>query len=379
MNYQDELIKIKKEILHDMPFLTIKAGTMMPSLSGYYELAEDIDVPMLIEDFTADLKRIDQDEALDLEKVFKAMGILLGVDPEFKYRNRYINMIQKAKSNVQSYLIHLINFSDGHEEYALMAALALLSLEESARNYFVLGNTLENLSISLSKKGYSDRMKVFFDESIKFYHKSADKDVQFSLPMYKLGYYYKSKGEFLRAKDYWERFIASDQDPLRIEEIRNELEILEKLVDYEIGYKFVREGRIEEGLDLLLPLVALFPTWWNLMFVIGLAFRLSGEYAAAVDYFKKVISLKSEQVEAMNELAFCYMHLEKFAQAKEILDAALTIDPTHIDMLANRGVVHFYLEDLVNAMKDVDSALSIDPEYELAVMTKKEIEKLLKK
>jgi tetratricopeptide (TPR) repeat protein len=376
MDYKAELEILRRKILNEIPFFTIRKGTKMPALEGYYFLEEDIDVPILLEDFAEDLKKTDIEEKIDLEKINRGMSVLLGLDPSFIHNEKYKTMLNKTKTNLQAYLIHLINYYNQKKEYALMVSIALVEIEDSSRNLFILANSLENLSIDYYKSENTIKGKIFFEESIRNYIKSEESDSKFSLPLYKLGFYYKNQGEFLRAKDYWDRFLTLDQDPNRIEEIRNELEILEKLVDYEVGYKYVREGRTEEGLDLLLPLIEIYPNWWNLFFVIGLAFRQSDEYKIASDYFKKVLEIKPNQVETMNELSLCYISLGLFKEAKEILDSALAISEKNCELLSNRAAANIYLEDINAALKDINMALKIDPQDEIALSIKKEIEKM---
>jgi tetratricopeptide (TPR) repeat protein len=125
-----------------------------------------------------------------------------------------------------------------------------------------------------------------------------------------------------------------------------------------------------------LPLIEIYPNWWNLFFVIGLAFRQSDEYKIASDYFKKVLEIKPNQVETMNELSLCYISLGLFKEAKEILDSALAISEKNCELLSNRAAANIYLEDISAALKDINMALKIDPQDKIALSIKKEIEKM---
>lgn len=285
-------------------------------------------------------------------------------------------MLYKSKPSLQAYIIHLINKFGEKREYAVLFGLALVEIEPSARNLFILGNCFENLALEHSEKQNSEKSELFVKEAIKYYHSSCDVNENFPLSLYKLGYYYKGLGQYIRAKDYWDRFLERDNDNVRIEEIRTENETLEKLVDYEIGYSYVLNGNSEAGLEKLLPLVEYFPKWWNLLFVIGLAFRQNMEYEIASDYFKNVLFIKADQKEAFNELAICYLNMNKFKEAEEILDNAIILSNNNSELLANRAVSRIYQDKIKEAEDDIDKALEINPNDEISINIKKEIEKM---
>ena len=48
-------------------------------------------------------------------------------------------------------------------------------------------------------------------------------------------------------------------------------------VEYEEGYTLVFQGKFEEGLEKLLPLEEKYGDWWNLLFMIGLAYKNMNE------------------------------------------------------------------------------------------------------
>lgn len=376
MSYKNELKALRKKHLENIPFLTLKKGAVLKTSDLDFQLEDELDVPVILEDLIEDVKQDIGADVLRVENILKAMCFMTGLDPDFIYRNKYEKIIRTLKPKTDAYIIYLINQYSEQPEYALIFSLALVEFERSARNLFVMANCLENVSIALTKDDKEEKAAVYFEESIKMYHESSKADNQFSLPLYKLGFYYKRVGQFIRAKDYWERFIASDQDDLRIQEVREELEELEMLVDYEIGSSFVLNGEIDRGLDKLLPLVPYYPTWWNLLFVIGLAFRQNGDFEIASDYFKNVLRIKPDQTDSINELALCYISMAKYQDAKDVLDAAVALT-SDAEVLANRAVANFYLERYKSAMWDINQSLKLNPDDQIAQTIKKEIEKAM--
>jgi tetratricopeptide (TPR) repeat protein len=376
MTFYDEIRILREKKLEFVPFVTLKKGAEIPVMEGNFVLDRELEIPLLLEDFINDVKESTVNEGLSMENICTGMCFMLGADPEFIYHDYYLEILNKSKANLQSYIIHLINKFGEKLEYSVIFALALVEIETSARNLFILGSCLENLAKDHSDKKNSKKSEIFFDEAVKYYHSSCDEEENFTLSLYKLGFYYRGLGQYVRAKDYWDRFMEHDQDSVRIEEVRTENESLEKLVDYEIGYSYVLDGNTEDGLEKLLPLVEYFPDWWNLLFVIGLAFRQNLEYEIASDYFKNVLFMKADQKEALNELAICYLNMNKFKEAEEILDNAIILSENNSELLANRSVSRIYLDKIKEAEEDIDKALEINPNDEIAINIKKEIEKM---
>ncbi len=209
------------------------------------------------------------------------------------------------------------------------------------------------------------------DESIKYFEKSLDYDDKFALAYYKLGYYYKNNQQYIKAKLYWEKQQEFDDDDLRIDEIRNEIELLDIYVKYETGYNYVLNSEPQKGLDILLPLVEEYSSWWNLLFFVGLAYRSIGEYEIAERYFENVLKLEEGQAHAINELGLCKMCLEKYDEAQELFTMMLAIEPENSEVLCNRAVAYLYIGEKEKSKKDIEKALKLNSNDPIALEIKK--------
>ena len=75
----------------------------------------------------------------------------------------------------------------------------------------------------------------------------------------------------------WEEAIKHGLDEDIIAEIQENIGKMDYKVQYEEGYSLVFQGKFEEGLDkLLLPLEEQYGDWWNLLFIIGIAYKNMG-------------------------------------------------------------------------------------------------------
>jgi tetratricopeptide (TPR) repeat protein len=220
------------------------------------------------------------------------------------------------------------------------------------------------------------KAELYLEEAVKHYNKSLDENPEFSLPYYKLGYYYKQNNQYVNAKAYWDKFIELDDNDVRKQEVRDQLEELEYYIKFEEGYKLVLKGYAEKGLDMLLPLLDVFKNWWKLFFVIGVAFRQKQEFEVAKRYFKNVLEINPTQLDAVNELAVCEMSTGNYRDAVKYIDEGLKYNPKSHELYTNRAAANIYLKDIEDAKKDIEKALEIEPNNEVANLLSKEIEKL---
>ena len=88
-----------------------------------------------------------------------------------------------------------------------------------------------------------------------------------------------------------------------IAEIQENIGKMDYKVQYEEGYSLVFQGKFEEGLEKLLPLEEEYGDWWNLLFIIGIAYKNMGEMDQARLYFEKILRIKPKQVDTLSRLA----------------------------------------------------------------------------
>ena len=122
-------------------------------------------------------------------------------------------------------------------------------------------------------------------------------DENFALAYYHLGYHYYNQSQYIKAKVIWEEAIKLGLDEDIMAEVQENIGKMDYKVQYEEGYTLVFQGKFEEGLDKLLPLEEQYGDWWNLLFIIGIAYKNMGEMDRAIHYFDKILIIKPNQVD----------------------------------------------------------------------------------
>lgn len=362
---------------NDISFITLKKGAKLPLGKKTYVNEIELPVPVKLDNLVNDIKKQEEYDGITIKNIIDGIIYILGSDDSFKYKSEYLEILKMFDDNYEAFIIYNVNnFFEDNIEDGIVYAKCLVNLNENEKNCFVYANILEKNAVYLSDKKLNYESAGFMKEAKKYYEKCLDYNDKFTLGYYKLGYYYKSEQKYCRAKLYWDKLIEYDDDQIRIQEIRNELELLKPYIDYENGYNYVLKGEAQRGLDLLLPLVEKNSGWWNLLFFVGLAFRILKEYTIAEKYFENVIKIQPDQLDSVNELGMCRLLLSNYEGAIEMFNLALNIKPKNSEILCNRAAGYIYLNDLDKAEKDVERALKINETDEIAISIQRQIDSM---
>ncbi len=369
-----DLLENMKE---ELSFIEIKKGTIIKINNQKIKIKEKTSLPIFMDELISNIKNGDDFEGFDNKNIVEGILFILGTDKNFKLNNTYKSILKKADLNIEAYFIKLINSEEVSIDRKIAFAEALIeNCKKNEKNYFVCGNVLEMKGTQLFSNDEKKKSEIYLKEAVVNYNKSLDENPEFSLPYYKLGYYYKQNNQYLNAKAYWNKFIELDDNDIRKQEIRDQLEELEYYIQFEEGYKLVLKGNVDKGLDILLPLLDVFKNWWKLFFVIGVAFRQKQEFEVAKRYFKNVVEINPVQLDAVNELAVCEMSTGNYENAVKYIDEGLKYNSNSHELYTNRAAANIYLKDINNAEKDIEKALEIEPNNEVANLLIEEIEKL---
>lgn len=361
---------------NDVSFITLKKGASISFKDKTYITKKELPIPVRVQKLLEDIKKQNEVDGITLNNIIDGIIFVQGTDMQFEFLKDYTEMLEELSFDIKPYIIFCINkFEPNEYEDGVIYGRALINIEENEKSCFIYASALENMGIEHNKKGHDKISQYFLGESNKYFEKALDYDDKFALAYYKLGFYYKRMQQYVKAELTWAKHQELDDDVLRIEEIRNELIQLKSYVDFENGYNLILKERPEEGLDLLLPLVKEFNGWWNLLFFIGLAYRMLGDYEIAETYYENVLKIDGVQKDTLNELGLCKICRKKYVEAEELFSRLLSIDPGNCEVFCNRAVAFLYNNQVDRAKEDIQTALKINPHDKVALSIKEEIEK----
>ena len=373
--------KIDKYLLRkteELAFITVRKDGDF-HLDGYEIPKDGLNVPIKNEVLVKGIKEKTAQEGLNSMSIADAMIYIIGIDPEFKYNEEYKKFLsaleKKVKFEVRSYAGYMSRkyFELGECTDALIYIKALITLYpndiEGLYNYAIV---CQEVATSYQKDGDAKAMNTFLIEAGEKLEKIINMDENFALAYYHLGYHYYNQSQYIKAKVIWEEAIRLELDEDTIAEIQENLGKMDYKVQYEEGYSLVFQGKFEEGLEKLLPLEEEYSDWWNLLFIIGIAYKNMGEMDKAMLYFEKVLIIRPKQVDTLVELALCEASSFNMDRAIELLEQAAKIkeDP---EILCNLGMAYLNAGDIDDAIYYIERAYELNPEDEITIACMREL------
>ena len=377
MKFKIDKYLIKKT--EELAFITVKKEGEF-HLDGYEIPKEGLNVPIKNEVLVKGIKEKTAQDGLNSISIADAMIYIIGIDPEFRYNDEYKKFLtaleKKVNFNVRSYAGYMSRkyFELGETTDSLIYIKALVTLYpddiEGLYNYAIV---CQEVATSYQKDGDAKGMNAFLLEAGEKLEKIINMDENFALAYYHLGYHYYNQSQYIKAKVIWEEAIKHGLDEDIIAEIQENIGKMDYKVQYEEGYSLVFQGKFEEGLDKLLPLEEQYGDWWNLLFIIGIAYKNMGEMDRAIHYFDKILIIKPNQVDTLVELALCEASSFNMERAVELLEQAAKIkeDP---EILCNLGMAYLNTGNIDDAIYYIERAYELNPEDEITIACMRELD-----
>jgi len=374
--------KIDKYLLRkteELAFITVKKDGDF-HLDGYEIPKEGLNVPIKNDVLVKGIKEKTAQEGLNSMSIADAMIYIIGIDPEFKYNSEYKKFLsaleKKVNFEVRSYAGYMSRkyFELGEYTDALIYIKGLITLYpsdiEGLYNYAIV---CQEVATTYQKDDDANAMNAFLLEAGEKLEEIIKMDENFALAYYHLGYHYYNQNQYIKAKSIWEEAMNLGLDEDIIAEIQENIGKMDYKVQYEEGYSLVFQGKFEEGLEKLLPLEEEYNDWWNLLFIIGIAYKNMGEIDKAMLYFEKILMIKPKQVDTLVELALCEASSFNMDRAVELLEQAAKIkeDP---EILCNLGMAYLNTGDIDDATYYIERAYELNPEDEITISCMRELD-----
>ena len=139
----------------------------------------------------------------------------------------------------------------------------------------------------------------------------------------------------------------------------------------DLAFKFQKEGRLEEALDIYNTLIRINPEDVNILNLLGMLYLEKKEYELAINYLSKAVVLNSTSYVVSN-LAKAYYLNKQYQQAIDLYHKALEIEEND-DILYSLGVAYKGLKNMEKALFYYNKSLEFNPKnynahYNLALL-----------
>lgn len=367
-NRLDKYVLDKAE---ELVFITIDKSEDL-GLIGYEVPKEGIKIPIKSNVLVKSIKDNKAQEEINMMSMIDAMTYLEGIDPDFIYNVEYDDLIEtfarKNNFDYMDYMGYMSNqaYSKGEIRDALVYIRAYLRMEpDDIMGLYQYAIICQELSLRYQKDEDVKAMNDFLLEALASLEKIIGLDDSFALAYYQLGFHYSNQNQFVKAKLTWDRALDLGLDDETRTDIMENLAKIDHKVRYEHAYNLVFQGKAEEGLQDLLDLESQYPDWWNLLFIISLAYKSLGDLGQAKSYLEKILITRPTQVDTLVEMALCLAQEANMPGAIDYLTRAAKLKKDDPEILCNLGMAYLHNGEEDEARYYIERAYEIDPTDEV--------------
>lgn len=367
-NRLDKYVLYKAE---ELVFITIDKSEDL-GLIGYEVPKEGIKIPIKSNVLVKSIKDNKAQEEINMMSMIDAMIYLEGIDPDFIYNVEYDDLIEtfarKSNFDYMDYMGYMSNqaYSKGEIRDALVYMRAYLRMEpDDIMGLYQYAIICQELSLRYQKDEDIKAMNDFLLEALASLEKIIGLDDSFALAYYQLGFHYSNQNQFVKAKLTWDRALDLGLDDETRTDIMENLAKIDHKVRYEHAYNLVFQGKAEEGLQDLLDLESQYPDWWNLLFIISLAYKSLGDLGQAKSYLEKILITRPTQVDTLVEMALCLAQEANMTGAIDYLTRAAKLKKDDPEILCNLGMAYLHNGEEDEARYYIGRAYEIDPTDEV--------------
>ena len=368
--------RIEKYILEkseELVFITINEDSEL-SLDGYTVPKEGLKAPMKSDVLVKNIKENTAHESLNMMSMVDAMLYMQGIDSNFVYNDEYDKFIDAFEKKLDfdrfPYLGYMSSqsYQKGEVTDALVYIKSFLRKDpEDIMALYQYSIICQELALRYQKDGNQEGMNDFLMEAFYALEHILDIDDKFALAYYQLGFHYSNQNQYVKANYVWNRALDLGLDADLAAELQENIGNISFKVEYEEGYNLVFQGKAEEGLKKLLPLEDENPDWWNLLFIISLAYKSLGEIGEAIKYLEKILIIRPTQVDTLVEMALCLAEQGNLNGAIEYLTKASKIRKDDPEILCNLGMAYLNNGNYDDAKYYIERAYEIDPMDEVTI------------
>lgn len=322
------LEKLLREQLKNIVFLELKKDTLV----GNVEVSMDTPLPLNLNSLITGIKDKEFDESIDLKSINEAIVYLLGIDPDFKYSDKYVEILSSSVENTKNYIMYLSNISAKNlrlvDAYIYLNSADLL-LEYDKDIEFAKTNVLESIYndnfSNMSEEESTEIIKIIIDK----YEEILKYDEKYALAYYRLAYINRSLENFIKSKLYFEKFLTYQEGSEELkEEVREDLKELEDYAIIESVETYMSYGKFEESYTLLQKVSSLYPKQDLLYYLFSLC-----QYN---------LNLLEESLESINVALSMQKDIEEYYNQKSIILIALSREEAAIE---NYKESFFYIKE----------------------------------
>lgn len=360
-NFTEILRKLLKKHLDELVFLELKDSKII-AFEGL-SVPDKITLPVYVYDLANKIKENDIDK-IPVIAIIKGLVYTVGANAEKVDTEFYKALLLKIDKDVTLSILQdgIRLAEEKHYPQAILYFNAAINLEHKNLDaWYNMGRCFEDLSnleerpelMKLSKYCYEQCLTIMPD---------------FAQAHFNLGVFYYNQESYQLAEEHWMKAVNLDLPDGMKSELISGLGKVRDRAAFEKGYELILAGRVEEGHEILKTLEDFHDEWWDLLFFIGLGYRMLEQYEDALNYFLKVMNLNTGHIQTMNEIGICLLSLGDLDEAIRYYKEAIRLSPENAELLCNLGIVYLNKGMSFEARNFIEKAHDLAPDDEVVQM-----------
>lgn len=362
----------------EITFIELKENTTT-DINGY-KVEGGIPLPVITDNLLRDLQYSDLSEEIKLGQVIEGIIYLLGSDADFPHTKKYKEILYAYDPKIEDYIFYKGMKALEAEELESSGIYFRANIELNPNNLNAklnYGLVLESIGKNYIESDNVKEGEEFLIRSSNEIESILDIDDSYSLAYYKLGYHYKYFEQFLKAKITWNKFLILDKDDNRLQEIREQIDIIDDDSKLEAGLSYLAYNEFGKALDSFLKILKNHNKNWNIYYLIGLSYKGMEDFEGAIEYLNKAMELNNEEADIYNELGIIYFVQGNILEAVSIFNKGLSESNEDYKLWFNRGLGYVQLGEYEAALTDITKAYELNPYDENIATQKNELEGFL--
>ena len=347
--------------LKNLVFIDLKEDYQL----GEVNLPVGLSMPIKLDYLIEGIKEKELEEEINLEKIVEAMIYLLGIDSDFKYSEKYKEILKKLDIDLKNYSMHkafLNQEEDPLDSYIFLKGYEEVGGEDSDI-IFKEANILEALYNKIHEEEYEKSEKLL-NIIIKKYNQVLNLDERYALAYYRLAYINLALGKFIKANMYFEKFINLSKDEELKDQVRKEIEVIRDKVNFDSAKTYLSYGEYDKAINLLDSISEDFNMDESFYYTYAISYYNMGDFEKSEQYAKLSVEKKTTE-ENINLLATIYAGRQEFTKTIDILNLGLEELEDSYPLTYNMGIIYLNMNEKEKGLEYLEKANKLSPNDEL--------------
>ncbi len=330
-------------------------------------------------------------QELTAEQILAGILTVLAYDRDNKNIEYYRSILKQARPDIKQELSEAAILKVKNEDFEIAEEIFLALQGFNPENIAITLNMalfFDQRADSYRRSGLNEDADAYDDSALNYYKEAMLAEPPVPDAFFNAGFFYMKKRDYINAKDAFETYVALTCD-VKDEELGEngiyKKERAQEIIDniknqnmdderFKYAYELISSGQEEKGLDEIRKFLQNNTHVWNAWFMLGWGLRRLCRWEDAAQSFLKALECGADtNSDTYNELAICYIEMQKYDEAGKFLQKALALNPESTKIMSNLGFLALRLGDATAAQKWFEAVLEFDPDDKIAAA---ELEKL---